>query len=142
MTLTENGVGFACYVRNDPSYIEKNFFPEEIENIFFEILLPKTKPVTVGIIHRPPNQSNFLHDLNKHFAKLDTLKKELYIIGDFNINLYQNQTHAGCKRLSETVANDVKNYPQFCTMIGLSSQNTFFFLKSRNTVSFYIKNIF
>ena len=44
------GGGVACYVRNDLSYIEKDFFPEEIENIFFEILLPKTKPITLGII--------------------------------------------------------------------------------------------
>ena len=36
--------GVACYVRYDLSYIEKDFSPEEIENIFFEILLPKTKP--------------------------------------------------------------------------------------------------
>ena len=36
------------------------FFPEEKENIFLEILLAKTKPKTVGIIYRPPNQNNFL----------------------------------------------------------------------------------
>ena len=35
----------ASYVINDLSYIEKYFFPEEIENIFFEILLLKTKPI-------------------------------------------------------------------------------------------------
>ena len=50
----------ACYIRNDLSYIEENFFPEKIENIFFEILLPKTKPIFVEIIYRPPNQNNFL----------------------------------------------------------------------------------
>ena len=44
------GGGVACYVRNDLSYIKKDFFSEEIENIFFEILLLKTKPITVGII--------------------------------------------------------------------------------------------
>ena len=44
------GGGVACYVRNDMSYIEKDPFPEEIENIFFEILLLKTKVITVGII--------------------------------------------------------------------------------------------
>ena len=54
------GGGVACYVRNDLSYIEKDFFSEEIENIFFEILLLKTKPITVGIIYRPPNQKCFL----------------------------------------------------------------------------------
>ena len=45
------GGGVACCVRNDLSYISKNFFPEGIENIFFEILLPKTKPINVGIIY-------------------------------------------------------------------------------------------
>ena len=44
------GGGVACYVRNDMSYIEKDLFPEETENIFFEILLLKTKVITVGII--------------------------------------------------------------------------------------------
>ena len=87
----------ACYVRNNLSYIKKDFLPEEIENIFFETLLPKTKPITVRIIYRPPNQNNLLQTLNENFAKLDTLKKELYILGDFNINLYQNQNHIGCK---------------------------------------------
>ena len=64
------GGGVACYVGNDLSYIEKDFFPEEIENIFFEILLPKTKPITAEIIYQPPNQNNFLQTLNENFAKL------------------------------------------------------------------------
>ena len=109
--------GVACYVRNNLSYIEKDFFPEKIENIFFEILLPKTKPITVRIIYGLLNQNNSLQTLNGNFAKLDSLKKELYILGDFNINLCQN--HTGCKNnalVSTTVSNDVKNYLQFCTM--------------------------
>ena len=69
------GGGVACYVRNNLNYIKKDFFPEEIENIFFEMLLLKTKPITGGIIYRPPNQSNFLQTLKENFAKLDTLKK-------------------------------------------------------------------
>ena len=76
----------AGYVRNDLSYTEKDFFAEEIENVFFETLLPKAKPIIVGIIYRPPNQSNFLQTLNKNFNKLDTPKKDLYI-----------HNHAGCK---------------------------------------------
>ena len=115
------GGGVACYVSNKLSYIKKDFFPEEIENIFFEILLPKTKPITVGIIYRPPNQNNLLQTLNENFAKLDTLKKELYILGDFNINLYQNQNHIGCKNnnlVSAAASNDVRSYIQFCTMFG------------------------
>ena len=100
------GKEWVAYVRNDLSYIETDFIPTEMENILFEILLPKTKPITVGIIYRPPNKSNFLQTLNENFGKLDILKKELYVLGDFNINLYQNLNHAGCTKVS----NDVKNY--------------------------------
>ena len=87
------------------------------------MLLPKTKPITAEIIYRPCNQNNFLQTLNENFAKLDTLKKELYILGDFNINLYQNQNYTGCKNntlVSTTVSNDVKKYLQFCTMFSVS----------------------
>ena len=66
-----------CYVRNDLSYTEKDLFPEEIQNIFFEILLLKTKPITVKIIYQPPNQNNFLQTLSKNVAKLGILKKRI-----------------------------------------------------------------
>ena len=50
--------------------LEKDFFPEEIENIFFEILLPKTKPITVGIIYRPPKENNFLQTQEWEFCQI------------------------------------------------------------------------
>ena len=59
------GVRVACYVRNDLSHIEKDSFPEEIENIFF-------KPITVRIIYRPPNQNNFLQKKNYIFLVTST----------------------------------------------------------------------
>ena len=55
-----HGGGVACYIRNDLSYNILSVFSCEIENIFFEILLPNSKPVIVGTIYRPPNQNNFL----------------------------------------------------------------------------------
>ena len=48
-------------------------FPEEIENIFFEILLPKTKPVTVRIIYQPPSQKNIWQTLNENFVNLSVI---------------------------------------------------------------------
>ena len=42
-----NDGGVTCYVRSDISYIQKQYFPEEIDNIFFEIVLPKTKSIVV-----------------------------------------------------------------------------------------------
>ena len=48
----------ACYIRNDINYNVKSYFPKDIENIFFELLLPNTKPIVVGTIYCPPNEPN------------------------------------------------------------------------------------
>ena len=52
-----HGGGVACYIRSDISYKLNSLLPNEIENITFDILMPHTKPITVGIIYRPPNWS-------------------------------------------------------------------------------------
>ena len=44
--VTLLGGKIACYIRKHLSYKQKNLFPNDIENIFFEICLPKTKPTT------------------------------------------------------------------------------------------------
>ena len=93
-----------------------------IKNIFFETLLPKTTPVTVGIMYRPPKQTNFLEILDMTFEKVDTDKKEIYILGDFNITMYHNNryiVHDDNTISSKFLSHDVKNYHQFCTMHGL-----------------------
>ena len=55
-------------------------------------------------------------------SKVDTNNFETYILGDFNINLWQNGHYVFQKHnlLScHSVPNDVKNYFNFCTMFGL-----------------------
>ena len=71
-------------------YDVKSYFPKDIENISFELILPNTKPIVVGTIYRPPNQANFMEIFNENLSKVDTNKVETYILGDFNINLCQN----------------------------------------------------
>ena len=131
----KTGGGVACYIRNDLNYTQKNLFPNDIENVFFEIHLPKAKPITVGIVYQPPNQTDFIKTLNESFAKLDAANKETYIfakldatnketyiLGDFNINLYRNGKYIICKNntlISRSVTNDARNYHQFYTMFGL-----------------------
>ena len=85
--------GVACYIRNDLSYNIISVFPSEIESGFFEILLPNSKPITVGTIYRPPNQSNFLEVLNENLNKTDSISNETYILGNFNINLSLNDSY-------------------------------------------------
>ena len=74
---------------------------------FFEIHLPKTRPITVGIVYQPPNQTNFIKTLNENFAELDTTNKETYIICKNNTLVLRS------------VSNDARIHHQFCKMFGL-----------------------
>ena len=116
-----NRGGVACYIRSDISYVQKNFFPNVIENIFFETLLPKTTPIIVGIMYRPPSETNF-QILNITFEKVNIDKKEIYILDDFNVNMYDNNRHIVLDDntiSSKVLSHDVKIYHQFCMMHGL-----------------------
>ena len=61
----------------------------DIKEIFFDILLPKTKAIFIGIIYRPPTCINFLECFNKHLDDIN-LDNEIFLLGDFNINLFHN----------------------------------------------------
>ena len=108
-----NGGAVACYIRKDISYVQKEFFPSVIRNIFLEILLPKTTPATIEVMYRPPSRTNFLEILNMTFEKVDTDKKEIYVIGNFNINIYHNNRYIvrdDNTISSKFLSHDVKNY--------------------------------
>ena len=85
-----NGGGVACYIRKDLCFNTRALNCKEIENIIFEILLPKSKPITIGAFYRPPNQANFMKLIVKSFSLLNLKDNEIYLLGDFNINFLQN----------------------------------------------------
>ena len=113
-----HGGGVACYIKNDLCFNTKTIFPNSIEHVFFEILIPKVKPIAVGIFYRPPNSNDILNLLSDNFQQIDLKKKEIYLLGDFNINLIQN----GKFLLKENQSNQSKEpisplinkYKEFC----------------------------
>ena len=92
----------------------------------FDILLPKTKPFSVGVFYRPPSKANFLELLTNDFSKISPEGNELYILGDFNINLLHqgiNVLNKADNRTSirlQNVPNLTKQYKEFCSVFGLS----------------------
>ena len=75
--------GVACYIRSDVSFNVKSNFSSEVENIFFDMLLPKTKPILIGILYQPPDQSKFLDKLSTAISETDNFDdQEVYILGD------------------------------------------------------------
>lgn len=74
-----------CYVRKDLSYNILYGFPHEIENIFLEILLPNSKPITVRTFYCPTCQGNFLEVLNNNnMNKINSVNDEICILGDLS----------------------------------------------------------
>ena len=59
-----HGGGVLCYIKNTICYNRRESFSTEIENIFVYILLPKTKPILIGNVYRPPDQSGFIDKLS------------------------------------------------------------------------------
>ena len=85
-----NSGGVACYIRKDLCFNTRPLNCKEIENIIFDILLPKSKPITIGVFYRPPSQANFMELIVKSFPLLNLKDNEICLLGDFNINLLQN----------------------------------------------------
>ena len=82
-----HGGKIAFYIRSELSYNVKSYFLKGIDNIFFDLLLPQTKPIVVSTIGRLPNQTNYKEIFNKNLSNIDTNNVETYVLGDININL-------------------------------------------------------
>ena len=106
------GGGVACYIRKDLSFNVREDFSPDLENIFFDLLLPKSKPILVGILYRPPDSSGFLRKLNLAISKTENFdNQEVFILGDLNINLINSKK---CN------SNGTKRYKEFCSLHGLA----------------------
>ena len=98
----KHGGGVMCYIKDTICYKRRENFSNEFENIFVDILLPNTRPILLGNIYRPPDQSGFLENFsNAIFNTTNFDNQEVYILGDFNVNL----NYAGRR-----VPNGVKKY--------------------------------
>lgn len=105
-----HGGGVACYIRKDLVFSPRENFSADIENIFFDIQLPKSRPLLVGVLYRPPTANGFLDKLTLAISKTNNFdNQEVYILGDLNINL-NNKSE---------LSNGLKRYKEFCSLHGL-----------------------
>ena len=105
-----HGGGVACYIKNNISFEIKKYFPPDIENLFVDIVFPNSEPFTV----------NFLEILNEHFDQINSENKELYLLGDFNINILHNgksflEKHKDDLSELSTLLPIHRQYKEFCS---------------------------
>ena len=68
---------------------------EFIESLFVEISIPQSKNIIVGIIYRPPNSNSndFLSCLTTLLSNIDFVNKDVFVMGDFNIDLLKHASN-------------------------------------------------
>ena len=83
------GGGVAIYTRDILNVREmSSFVPENIEAVCLEIIKPKTQPILITTVYRPPSSNtNFMDDLENYLHVLDSQNKELILTGDLNCDL-------------------------------------------------------
>ena len=105
-TLKQSGGGVALYVKNGLNYLIRNdlsFSSPEIEILFIEIKGSTAKPKLIGCVYnRPPNTdvSQFNDRIKSCLNILDSEKKDIHLIGDFNVNLLNHHSHNKTKSMS------------------------------------------
>ena len=103
--------GWFCYIRQDIPFNKIEIQCPNIEHIFLDIFLPKTKPILIGILYRPPKQRGFLNTLSTALGNIPNLNsREIHILGDININLIYH---------GQKTPMGIKKYYEFCAMLGL-----------------------
>ena len=77
-----------------------SFVPKNIEAVCLEIIKPKTQPMLLTTVYRPPNSSaNFMDDLENYLQILDDQHKELILTGDLNCDLSLSVLQSHSRRL-------------------------------------------
>ena len=70
-------------------------------------------------IYRPSSQGSFTETITEHFLKINRNDTKIYILGDFNINLFLKQSYIFHQTNTKSVSHEVKSYFQFCSLHGL-----------------------
>ena len=97
-----HGEGVACYIMKERHYNVRGNCPPDLENIFIDLLLPNSRPILIGILYRPPDQSGFLGMVSSTIADMqDFDNQEVYILGDLNFNPFKNSKYILDKKNSK-----------------------------------------
>ena len=93
--VSRNCGGIAVFVRKDYEHVKVRYDLSKnchhIESLFVELEIPETNSkIICGEIYRRPNSNilSFINDLEDIVDIINTEGKKLYLMGDFNINLF------------------------------------------------------
>ena len=102
------GGGVGLYINSEFTYTTKKdltYMSECIETLFIEIVFDNRKNIVVGVIYRPPNscRDDFLVTLENILSSPTLKNKDCFLIGDFNINLFNYNSDPFVNEFSGTL---------------------------------------
>ena len=88
----------AIYVNDKLNHIGNNnlnIIDDDFEAVWIEIKNKKSKNIVCGYVYRHPNRdpTKCFEYLESTFAQLNKEKQSIFILGDFNFDLLQYETH-------------------------------------------------
>lgn len=93
------GGGVGCYIKENINWKRRHDLEtENIESLWIEILVTKSKSFLIATFYRPPINSKHLpNDFNKNFndllTKASAENKEILILGDFNVDYLKDDNN-------------------------------------------------
>ena len=86
--------------------------------------MPKSKPILLSILYRPPNKSDFVKHINNVFTETGALdRQECYLPGDLNINLILDEKEYFSKKSYRPNGQNLppltNGYLDFCFLFSL-----------------------
>ena len=83
------GGGVCLYIRQDLAFNPRPDLDKDVlETLWVDILLPKTRPILVGVCYRPPKQCDFYELLEQSCNEGNGFTEfECVILGDYNTNV-------------------------------------------------------
>ena len=81
--------GVCIFIRSDLAFNPRaDLLSDDLEALWIELILSKTKSFITGTVHRPPKQTDFYTTLDNVFLNNHDLNhSEIYILGDFNTDV-------------------------------------------------------
>ena len=111
-TKTSAG-GTLLYIANHLSYIccnDLNIYKKnKLESTFIKIANPKKSNILVGVIYRHPSVdlADFnCNYLNKLLENISEEQKSIFLLGDFNVNLLNNNEHNQTNEFLDSLASN------------------------------------
>ena len=93
------------YLSNDLKWKRRtDLETDEIECIWVEVDIFKSKSFLVGCIYRPPDSSSYLRkdfnkNINEMLTKVNNFSMETFLLGDINVNYLVKSSHKEIKEL-------------------------------------------